>query len=254
MIIIFISKPSVAFSAESSLAYKNIDNIIIVAPHWPKFTNHDGTGLYFDLIKLIYENENIQVSFNIVPWARAVKYIETNQADIIVGDTKDDTALQSNAPLDVETIVAISLKKKAEKWQGISTLENKVLGFIRGYFFKQKIPVNIKDYNFEEAKQGWGMLNKGRIDYYIENYVDALTYLKLNGVTPATYNFNSLWREILFPRFAKTAKGKYLADLYDKKYPEIYADGRLEALYNKYNIPYVDPYAPTLKAIEYIKN
>ncbi len=237
-------------NAQSPDKEQNINTVRVVSPAWSKFTNTDGTGLYFDLVKLIYESQQTIITTELVPWARGVKYIKDNKADLLLGNTRSDGGLQTKYPLDVEKIVAISKKNSQQSWVGPTSLTNKIVGFIRGYDFLDKMPVKVKSYNFEYPKQGWGMLDNDRIEYYIENHTDALIRLKEKNIDANNYNFHRLWEEVLIIKFQDSPRGQALADIYDKRYPIIHADGSLESIYKKYNIPYIDPLLLNLTGLE----
>jgi polar amino acid transport system substrate-binding protein len=232
---------------------KEIKEIKVISPHWINYSNFDGTGFYFDLFRLIYESPNRKISFDIVPWSRLVMYIDTNNADIGLGGTRDKKALQSKYPMDIETVVAISPKNSESDWLGMSSLKGKTLAIHYGYEFEDKIPVNFNLYLISTPAQAWKMLEAQRLDFYIENHHDAMNFLKENNFESNKYNFYPLWTEMLLPRFVKSAKGKALADIYDHRYPIIHSDGSLKALYDKYDIPYPNTLPSSLNSIQFFR-
>jgi len=250
MLISLFLMTNFAKSHERKHVSEEVDIIKVVAPFWTGFTNKDGTGIYFDLVKLIYDTPKQKVSFEILPWARAVKYVDNSSADVLLGDLRDKNFFQSQAPLDIESAMAISLKSNKTEWHGEKSLKDKIVGFVRGYYLDSRFSVNVRIYNFENSVQGFGMLDKGRIDYFIQDFVYASKFIEENGINGEKYNFDPLWFIELVLRFSKTPKGKRLAEIYDKRFPIIYKDGRLEALFKKYQIPYVDPYSPSFEAVQ----
>ena len=61
-----------------------IKTIHIVTPAWPDQTNEDGNGLFFDIVRSIYEPAGIKMKYEIVPWKRAELMLNSNRADAMV--------------------------------------------------------------------------------------------------------------------------------------------------------------------------
>ncbi len=51
----------------STFAENPIKTVNVVAEHWPDYTNRDGSGVYFELVKAVFEPQGIQVSTQILP-------------------------------------------------------------------------------------------------------------------------------------------------------------------------------------------
>ena len=64
-----------ATAEEKAFEFKRgqIKTINVVAPMWEDYTNADGSGMYWDIIRSIYVNENIKLKTSTVPWNRAMK-------------------------------------------------------------------------------------------------------------------------------------------------------------------------------------
>jgi hypothetical protein len=57
--------------------------IFIVTPEWDGQTNKDGTGLFFDIVRSVYEPEGIKMKFEIVPWKRAELMVISDKAALL---------------------------------------------------------------------------------------------------------------------------------------------------------------------------
>ncbi len=67
--------------------YSNETKVIhIVCDEWAGFTNKDGTSVYWEVVKAIYEPTGIRVKTKVMPWKRANYTVLNKKADAIVGD------------------------------------------------------------------------------------------------------------------------------------------------------------------------
>lgn len=230
---------------------KSIDQPLrLVTPIWKNFTQADGSGFYFELMRLIYHPVNISVEYEIMPWARSLLILEQQQADAIVGSYLID-AEKFHFPdnpiwLDVS---AVAFKTDKVDWQGVSSMKNKVVAWIRGYSYDDFIDINISTLELIDNKQAWEMLSLDRIDFYMDSITDLKIYLNSNNLSGNDYTIEKVLTKPMYIRFALTEKGKNLAEIYDKRLPDIVANGELKALYQKWGY-YPDHYHAFLSALE----
>lgn len=82
-------------------------NAIAVSGSWTGFTNGDGTGVYWSIVKTIFDG-SVHIETQEYSWQRALNLFETQKADILVGAYQDDIAgdyLFSNYHIDFEAPV-----------------------------------------------------------------------------------------------------------------------------------------------------
>ncbi|MCP4352277.1 MAG: hypothetical protein GY795_43015, partial [Desulfobacterales bacterium] len=113
---------------------EDIKTINIVTPSWKAQTNRDGTGLYFDIVRSVYEPVNIKMEYNFVPWARAEKMIKGKKADAMLCASEKKDRLTPKYPMIVENISAL-FRKENIKWEGLKSLNGKSAVWLRGYAF-----------------------------------------------------------------------------------------------------------------------
>ena len=59
--------------------------IILASEEWANATNRDGTGLYWDIFRAVYEPVGIKTKFIIRSYKGSVSLVKKNQADAAVG-------------------------------------------------------------------------------------------------------------------------------------------------------------------------
>lgn len=211
---------------------KTID---IVNPVWQNFSEEDGSGFYFDLMRRIYEPLGIAVKIEILPWSRAAILLQQKKADAMLGSYKEQPHLYiyPKQPVWLD-ISAAAFKRDQHNWQGNNTLNNKRVGWIRGYDYHKHIDFKTHYLEFNQNHQGWNMLAMDRLDFYIDSITDLRLYMQQQSLSTETYAIEPVLVKPMYLRLAKTEKGQQLADLYDQRIFDLVQNRMLEQLYKKW--------------------
>ena len=108
------------------------------------------------------------------------------------------------------------------------------VGWIRGYTYDSYLDVEMNIVKLTDNKQAWELLHLGRIDYYIDSLTDLNLYLKNHQSIKQAFRLEPVLTKKMYIRFAKTAKGKKLADIYDAEIIKLIDKGKLKELYEKW--------------------
>ena len=87
--------------------------IFIVSESWEDLTNKDGSGLYFDLARMIYEPTGVSVKIKIYPYNRSSMMVEKKRADVWLGSyiDEEDYAIYPKYYFDHDIVTAMYKKK-----------------------------------------------------------------------------------------------------------------------------------------------
>ena len=167
---------------ERSFAFKRgqIKTINVVAPMWEEYTNADGSGMYWDILRSIYSTAGIKLKPSIVPWNRAMKMVTKYQIyNAIVGEYLDseEALLFPKYPIDVE-YMSVLAKKSATDWQGVESLVGKRVGWIKDYDVIKEQDRNFTLREYRTTEQGIELLNSGKLDYIIDEWDELAIVLK----------------------------------------------------------------------------
>lgn len=186
-------------------------------------TNNDGSGFQFEMVKEIFNPLGYQVNINVYPYRRALKKVESGQADMMIGMVKHSSMplLFSNSPHEVDKNLAIYLDKKNFNWQGLSTLKNKRLVMLQGMDedAKERLPINNEQVSVvSTSEQALKMLIYGRADFIIMTEAEYMT----NYIDIATPQTNLLSQPIGFieihAAFTDSVAGKKLKRIWDEHF------------------------------------
>ncbi len=235
ILILFSISTCVAFAEENK-----ISTIDIVTPAWEGITNKDGTGLYFELLQMVYEPVGIVVKIEFVPWARAVKRVDLKSSDAMLGSYNTVDAFFPKYPLDTEYTAVVYKTDSVEKWNGVTTIENKDVVWVRGYNYHKYLPVKVNYHEVSKSEQGWKMLALDRVGFFMNSLNAINRYVNRNKIDLADFQIKVVMVKNLFVRFAKTEKSKKLIEIYDSRMDELIKTDSLRKLYEKWNAFYPD--------------
>ncbi len=222
-------------------ALGEIKAIRIATPSWEGQTNRDGTGLFFEIVRKVYEPAGIKMEHKIVPWKRAEKMVISSRADamLCVASQNIGNQLAPKYPMYVDYTACVFKKNEIKEWKGLETLNGKTTVWLRGYDF-HKNPhmkeVKLKKwYEIDGCDQAWSMMGKTRADVYIDAFVVIQSYTKANKIDMSSYQMETLWGENMYMAFANSERSKKLIEVYDKRIIELLRSGELKRLFEKWN-------------------
>jgi len=223
---------------------EKIESIQIATPAWEGQTNADGTGLFFDIIRAVYEPGGIKVKFEIMPWKRAVQEMLSGRADAVLDMYREDIAedmIAPNYPLLTEFTVAVFRKERIKEWKGAESLSGLDVIWIRGYNYHNSRHLRGIKFNWSEIDDydtAWRMLSKNRADAYLEAYTDAKSYIKGNNVDMNLYRMETIGGDKGYMVCRKSRKAENLIRIYEIRIIELLSSGELKKIFDKWNYPF----------------
>lgn len=220
---------------------QTIETVTIATPSWKNLTNRDGTGLYFDLFRMIYDSPLFKLNFVIVPWKRGKVMLMNQSADIqpAAYQTPATTPwIYSEYPMDVDYTVAVFKKSQIKKWSGQKSMKGRKVVWPRDYNFHNYLDVKVKWEEIDYPNQGWLMIESDRTDFYMDILPAINAYIRKHNPDMRIFNVETVLTINTYPRFFSSEKGKTLRDFYDKKASVLFGNGEIKRLFKKWNIKY----------------
>ncbi|WP_433885449.1 substrate-binding periplasmic protein [Pseudomonas vranovensis] len=209
----------------------------LVSEEWLDYTNADGSGLAWDVLRKVFEPAGVKVRTQSAPYSRAVGLVKRGEADAWVGSYHEENAdnLYPRWHFDMDHIYALGLASSPVPTQ--QTLGQYRLAWVRGYDYKSYLP-NVGHFREIQRREGiLPMLEHDRVDYYI----DALTevdYVLGQAPDPKLFRRSHLAELPLYLAFGRTAEGKALRALFDQRMDKLVASGELRAIFEHWKQPY----------------
>jgi polar amino acid transport system substrate-binding protein len=240
---LFVALAGILFAGWSAFPVlaedENAGTLRVVTPDWPEFANKDGSGLYLDIFKQMYEPLGVTVSVKFVPFERAMENIREKKADVMFGlysveVSGFDFLWTPRYALETERVVAVFKKGLIPQWEGEKSLENQTVTFMRGYDYDLFLNVKIQKQEIDNPEQPWLLLEKGRDDFYLEEFNSLKAYIRDHQVDMSGYQVETVYEHYLYPGFAQTPQCEKFMAIYEQRIPEMVADGTLDAIYKKW--------------------
>lgn len=218
------------------------DSFNFVTMEWPFQTQRNGTGLYFDLLKSVYEPAGIEINYEFLPFKRAKFMVERHKTDAIVCGYKNDKEpvgykyLFPKWHIDIDRVFVIFKPNTVKEWKGPTSLANKVIGRQRGYDYFKKILIKSVDFHeFDYVANGLRMLQADRIDFILGYKNDFnISSQQIPGFDLNDYQIEPISQgKKLYIKFANTGYSKKLITIFDERMDQLYKSGELSSLYEK---------------------
>lgn len=215
--------------------------IHLVSEEWLDYTNADGTGVAWDVLRKVFEPAGVQVVTQSAPYSRAMGLVKRGESDAWVGSYREenDDNLYPRWHFDVDHIYALGLVGKP-----VPTAEDigqYRLAWVRGYEYQDYLP-NVTSYREVQRREGiLPMLEHDRVDFYI----DALTevdYVLGQAPRPDRWRRTHVAELPLYLAFGRSAKTKALSELFDRRMQELVRSGELKPIFEHWQQPY--PFTP----------
>ena len=211
--------------------------IVLASEQWNDYTNKDGSGLAWDLLRQIFEPAGITVQTRSVPYTRSVGLAQRGEVDGCVGSYRDEASgvLYPHWNFDSDHIYALGLATAPTPT--LATLGNYRLAWVRGYKYEEYLP-SVRRFNPIERRNGiLPMLEHGRADFYIDALTEA-KYVLSQSQDPALFKLTHIAELPLYIGFADTERGRALMGVYDQRLTLLVKTGELKPIFEHWKQPY----------------
>ncbi len=225
-------------------AASNVKEIFVVSENWENLSNKDESGLYFDIVRKVYEPVGIDVKIKIYPYNRSSMMVEKKKADMWLASFLDeeDYAIYPKYHFDQDVVTAMFKKSKFPNFNGLQSLKNKNVCWIRGYSYDQYIDIPMKKHERNDRKSILMSLDSDRFDIFLDDEEDMKVEINKIKFNLSTYNLVHILNLKLYPAFRNDEKGQILREIWDREIKKYIEDGSLKKLFTNYkyekNYPY----------------
>ena len=212
-------------------------SIRIASEEWSKYSEADGQGLSWDILREVFEPQGVTVERHSMPYTRSVGLVQRGEVDAQAGAYRNESpgVLYPRWNYDNDHIYALGLANNPELT--LASLGNYRLVWVRGYKYEDYLP-NVRRYNEIRRRVGiLPMLLYGRADYYIDGQTEV-EYVLGQAEDPSRFRRSHLAELPLYLGFADTPRGRALLALYDQRMEQLVKNGGLRAIFQHWKQPY----------------
>lgn len=212
-------------------------NVMLASEAWDDYTNADGSGLAWDVLRRVFEPAGITLHTRIEPYTRSVGLAQRGEVDGWVGSYRDEVkgVLYPRWNFDSDRIYALGLASSPTP--SAATLGDYRLAWMRGYKYEGYLP-NMRRFKQIERREGiLPMLQHGRADFYIDALAEANEVLS-QAQDPATFRLTHIIDLPLYVGFADTERGRALRTVFDQRMAVLVKSGELKPIFQRWKLPY----------------
>jgi len=237
MIIILFSLSSIGVSAEK---------LVFVTSDWPPYMfmeNNEITGIHVEIVREACKRLGFEVDIQLVPWARAMKYVEEGHQATAIFSLKKNTERTEflyfpAEPIDIEKNVLIALKQSALSANSLDDLKDKTIGVVREYTYDPKFDKHetLKKEEATDDVQMMKKLDKKRTDL-ATGEEGALKYIgkQLNlQETETVYVLSESPTYVAFSKQALGVEGETFAQNFGQMLRQLKEEGFIQKIKDKY--------------------
>ncbi|MFG0409001.1 ABC transporter substrate-binding protein [Pseudomonas sp. NY5710] len=211
--------------------------IQLVSEEWVDYTNADGTGVAWDVLRKVFEPAGVKVVAQSAPYSRAVGLVKRGEADAWVGSYKEENGdnLYPRWHFDMDHIYALGLASKPVPTpQDVGKYR---LAWVRGYAYGSYLP-DVHEFREIQRREGiLPMLEHDRVDFYIDSQTEV-DYVLNQSSQPERFRRTHVAELPLYLAFARNDQAKALCDLFDKRMAELVRSGELKPIFQHWRQPY----------------
>ena len=221
----------------SAISGNTLTEIIMASEEWTNATNRDGTGLYWDILRAVYEPLGIKTKFVIQSYNGSVKLVTKNRVDVAVGIYPDliTGAHFSQFPIVKDYVLVLFKKNRLNAWNGQESLQNKEVAWIQGYSYDEYLEVPVKKREFRDRDNILRQLDGDQLDFFMDTRNDMESVLNKGILDISQYAVETVLELDRFLVFADSRKGKKLKKIFDHRFPDLVKSGEIERLIVKWN-------------------
>ncbi len=211
--------------------------ITLASEEWNDYTNKDGSGLAWDVLRQVFEPAGITLQTRSEPYTRSVGLAQRGEVDGWVGSYRDEASgvLYPYWHFDSDHIYALGLATTPTP--SLATLGNYRLAWVRGYKYEEYLP-NLHHFNQIERRDGiLPMLQHARADFYIDSFAEA-RYVLGQAHDPSQFRLTPIAELPLYIGFADTERGRALMAVYDQRMTALVKSGELKPIFEHWKQPY----------------
>ncbi|MGY2175604.1 substrate-binding periplasmic protein [Pseudomonas azotoformans] len=211
--------------------------VMLASEEWNDYTNKDGSGLAWDVLRQVFEPAGITLQTRSVPYTRSVGLAQRGEVDGWVGSYRDEATgvLYPHWNFDSDHIYALGLASTPAPTA--ATLGNYRLAWVRGYKYEEYLP-NVHRFNQIERRDGiLPMLQHARADFYIDALTEA-KYVLNQADDPSNFTLTHIAELPLYIGFADNERGRALMAVFDQRMAALVKRGELKAIFEHWKQPY----------------
>lgn len=208
------------------------DKVVVATDEWSSYTNKDGTGYYFDVLRAVFPAPEYELEFKLVPYARSLKMVNGGDAHVVLGIYEGEVPQGQISKWVVEQdLVDVLLSPDlAKSWKGVESLAGKNVVAKIDYSFDTITDVKMNYSEKASIASMVKMLQAGRVDAVLDYEADLKPVMKAEKLGDEYKLIKSVMGSPIYFGFSSDAKGKQYLARFNQKYKELWDSKKIHEI------------------------
>lgn len=220
------------------------EKLVFVTTDWPPYAmleQGQPAGMNVDIVKELCKRLGIEGEIQVLPWKRALRYVEKGEADAIFSarytEERAKFMYYPSEHINDEKTIILARKGSGIKANSIEDLKGKSIGIVRGYAYGPELEKyqEMRKKVCDNDEQLVKIFANGLISLAAGMDEGSMRYLcKKAGIeTEVVLVLDSTQSYIGFSK-AKGEKGRIMGDKFSNALKQMREEGEIEKIQNKY--------------------
>jgi len=218
LVLLALTMTPSAFAAET---------VLVVTDEWATFSNKDGSGYYFDIIRAVFPAPQFEVNIEFWPYARSFMMVREGKADIVLGIYAGDVpdVQRSTDPIEIDSVDALTTPDIAQRWNGLESFSKKRIMARTDYGFDEMLPADAIYSEYHSLPSIVKMLVSGKIDAVLDYEADIEPLRQETGLTDEFVYVRGVITKYVYIGFSKLRPE--LKQRFDQEFKTLYQSGKI---------------------------
>ncbi|RUO72207.1 hypothetical protein CWI80_10440 [Pseudidiomarina sediminum] len=220
-----------SLSMQHFMSLPQFGSVTLTAGHWPGYTNLDGSGYYWQLMREIFEPVTDDINFHSNSVNRAYRGFDEERFDALVGtvavQVSDDTIL-SRTHINFDRALYLFAKQQDAISDTLAGALERPVCHVAGYQYEQLLPNQLKFYSVSDYLDCFAMLDMGRVGAVVAYEEDAPDW------SESPYAKHKLRDGLpIHLAFHRNPRGYRLRDWFDRTFRLLVEERRIDQVYSQ---------------------
>lgn len=210
---------------------------------WKGYTDTDGSGLYTQVLKKIFDHEDIELKTSFMPFERTLLLTRKGQLDFSGGIPKDKNEnpeyIQAKYPILFTRFNVFFRTESVGTWNGLESLKGKKI--VCTPTIGDQVGLQENEYSvLPSRKQMIQLVIKKRYDFYldVENIMSTVLDQNISFLADKNYRVENIVSKGWYMIAPNSERGRSIMEIYNKGIIRLYKSGELKAIYDGYSLPF----------------
>jgi len=229
-LILVLMLPGTTMAANDAV-WKGHPEVRFAMPYLGNALSKGGKGIIMDILRQVYEPEDLDIRHEAIPYTRAVKETRSGKFHLTLDIQANKGLLTAKTPIAPYDLSACYLRKT--EWKNVESLAGQRVAYLYGFDLHTFLPVEFSKQIVYDLSSAFHLLDRGDVTYIIDDQWLLKDAMRESGFPSHLFEITEIKRFKVMPLFSDTPKGREYLALYERRMKELRQSGKLADIYQQ---------------------